>query len=84
MAWFNLPAIFITAVITVILVIGIKESAGFNAAMVILNIGVIVAVVGIGAAVRRPDELAPLPAREEGTGGRGRGGGPDFLRLHRI
>jgi APA family basic amino acid/polyamine antiporter len=48
--WFDFPAVFITAVITVILVIGIKESAGFNAAMVLLNIGVILAVVGIGAA----------------------------------
>ena len=38
-AWINLPAVFITAAVTVILVIGIRESAGFNAAMVLLNIG---------------------------------------------
>src|SRR5690349_7558755 len=47
-AWINVPAIFITAVVTAILVVGIRESAGFNAAMVLLNIGVILTVVGIG------------------------------------
>src|SRR5947208_2433452 len=47
-AWFNLPAVFITIVITAILVFGVKESAGFNASMVMLNIGVILAIVGIG------------------------------------
>src|SRR5215468_7443695 len=35
-AWFDLPAILITAVITMVLVKGIRESAGFNAAMVIV------------------------------------------------
>ena len=54
MAWFNFPAIFITAIITVVLVIGIRESAGFNAAMVFLNIAVILAVVGIGVAYIDP------------------------------
>src|SRR5215470_19878040 len=48
-AWINAPAIFITAVVTIILVIGIRESAGFNAAMVLLNIGVILTLIGIGA-----------------------------------
>src|SRR4051794_17554930 len=33
-AWFNLPAVVITALVTAILVVGIRESAGFNAAMV--------------------------------------------------
>ena len=34
LAWFNLPAVLVTLVITVVLVIGIRESAGVNAAMV--------------------------------------------------
>jgi basic amino acid/polyamine antiporter, APA family len=49
-AWLNLPAVLITALVTVVLVIGIRESAGFNAAMVLLNIAVIFTLVGLGAA----------------------------------
>ncbi len=48
-AWFNLPAVLITVLVTIILVVGVRESAGFNAAMVILNIGVILTIVGVGA-----------------------------------
>jgi len=58
--WFNLPAVLVTAVITVILVIGIKESAGFNATMVLLNIAVILAVVGIGSAHVDPRNWHPF------------------------
>ena len=58
--WLNLPAVLITAVITVILVIGIKESAGFNAAMVVLNVAVILAVVGIGVAHVDPRNWHPF------------------------
>jgi len=36
--WIDLPAIVIAAIITVILVIGIKESAGFNAFMVVVKL----------------------------------------------
>ena len=83
-AWLNLPAILITAVITFVLVIGIKESAGFNAAMVFLNIAVILAVVGIGIVVHRSQELAPIPAREKRMAGSCRRSGPDFFRIHRV
>ncbi|HEU4763893.1 MAG TPA: amino acid permease, partial [Gemmatimonadales bacterium] len=38
---FNLPAFLIVALITVVLVIGIKESADSNTAMVVLKIGII-------------------------------------------
>jgi amino acid transporter len=46
----NVVALAITAVITVILVIGIRESAGFNAGMVLVKIGAVlfVIVAGIG------------------------------------
>src|SRR5713226_5882336 len=36
--WFDFPAIVIALAVTVILVIGIKESAGFNAGMVIFKL----------------------------------------------
>jgi APA family basic amino acid/polyamine antiporter len=38
----NLPAMFIVAAITLLLVIGIKESANFNNIMVIIKVGVII------------------------------------------
>ena len=44
----NLPAMFIIAAITVLLVIGIKESASFNNIMVIIKVFVILLFIGIG------------------------------------
>jgi APA family basic amino acid/polyamine antiporter len=49
-AWFNLPAAVVVLLVTVILVIGIRESAGFNAAMVILKLAVVLFVVAAGIA----------------------------------
>ncbi len=78
-AWCNLPAIFVTAAITVVLVIGIKESAGFNAAMVMLNIAVILAVVGIGAAYLDPKNWQPFFHEEKGLTGVTEGAGRIFF-----
>jgi APA family basic amino acid/polyamine antiporter len=69
MAWFNLPAILITAAVTVVLVIGVKESAGLNAAMVLLNIGVILTIVGIGASYVEPKNWHPFLHEQKGTRG---------------
>lgn len=44
----NIPAMFIIAVITVLLIVGIKESARFNNVMVITKVGVIILFVVIG------------------------------------
>jgi len=48
-AWIDLPAMLITAVITTILVIGIKESAKFNNIMVIIKLIVVLFVIAVGA-----------------------------------
>jgi len=40
-AWFNLPAVLIVAVVTTLLVVGIRESAGFNNAIVAIKLAVI-------------------------------------------
>ena len=45
---FNLPAFVIALVITAILVIGIKESARFNATIVTIKVGVVLFVIGLG------------------------------------
>jgi APA family basic amino acid/polyamine antiporter len=45
----DLPAILITIIITVILVKGIKESAGFNAGIVLLKLAIVFLVIILGA-----------------------------------
>ncbi|HSB08480.1 MAG TPA: amino acid permease [Blastocatellia bacterium] len=42
------PAMVVTAIVTIILVIGIKESASFNAAMVMLKVAIVFLVIGVG------------------------------------
>ena len=49
---FNLPAFLIALVITAVLVIGIKESANFNATIVIVKVGVVLFVILLGHALR--------------------------------
>lgn len=44
----NLPAMFIVAFITILLLIGIRESARFNNVMVIIKVFVIILFIGIG------------------------------------
>ncbi|MBL7969229.1 MAG: amino acid permease [Prolixibacteraceae bacterium] len=44
----NLPAMFIVAFITILLLIGIRESARFNNIMVIIKVFVIILFIGIG------------------------------------
>jgi APA family basic amino acid/polyamine antiporter len=45
---FNFPAFVIALVITAILVIGIKESARFNATIVVIKVAVVLFVIGLG------------------------------------
>ena len=79
LAWFNLPAILITAAITVVLVIGIRESAGFNGAMVILNVGVVLTLLGAGAAYVDPENWKPFLHEETGWRGVGYGAARIFI-----
>ena len=46
---FNLPAFLIALLITAILVIGIKESANFNAGIVVLKVAIVLFVLGLGS-----------------------------------
>jgi basic amino acid/polyamine antiporter, APA family len=45
----DLPALVVTALVTVILVVGIKESARFNAAMVVVKIIIVLFVIAVGS-----------------------------------
>ncbi len=45
---FNLPAVLITIFVTILLVIGIKESANVNSVIVILKVLVVIAIIAAG------------------------------------
>jgi len=46
----NLPAIFVICVISIILIVGIQESARFNGWIVALKVAIVVLVIGLGFA----------------------------------
>jgi APA family basic amino acid/polyamine antiporter len=46
--WFDLPAVVIAALVTIVLVKGIKESATLNAGIVILKLAIVFFVIGVG------------------------------------
>jgi basic amino acid/polyamine antiporter, APA family len=56
----DLPALGIAAIMTVILVIGIRESASFNAAMVAVKLAVVFLVIGVGAFYVDPRNWTPF------------------------
>lgn len=47
-AYFDLPAVLITFVLTIVLIKGIQESATFNAVMVAVKLVIVLMVIGIG------------------------------------
>jgi APA family basic amino acid/polyamine antiporter len=57
---FNLPAILIVTLVTWVLVRGIRESAGFNSAMVILKLAIIAFFIGVGALYVKPENWHPF------------------------
>ncbi len=59
-ALFNLPAVVIVAIITMILVKGISESANFNALMVFIKVGTVVFVILVGAFYINPENWTPF------------------------
>jgi len=72
---FNLPALLIALVITAILTVGIKESARFNATIVVIKVAVVLFVIGLGAMYVSPsnwggswDTFAPFGMSGIGAG----------------
>lgn len=57
---FNLPAVAIVAFLTVLLVIGIKESTIFNNLMVAIKIGILLLFIAIGAFYVKPENWTPF------------------------
>lgn len=68
---FNLLAFLIVAVLTIVLVWGIKESAGFNAGMVVIKILVLLFFIGIALYFVPPSGMAKnwQPFQPNGWGG---------------
>ncbi len=52
---FNLPAFLVVMAITVVLVIGVRESANTNNAMVVLKIGLILFFIAVGVFLIKPE-----------------------------
>ncbi len=59
-AWFNLPAMFVVALMSYVLVIGIKESATVNNFIVITKVSVILLVIIFGLQHVNPDNWKPF------------------------
>jgi len=74
----NVPAMFVIAVITMLLVVGIKESANFNNLMVIIKVSVIILFIGLGFAFVKSSNLHPFIP--EGTGEWGHFGWGGIMR----
>jgi basic amino acid/polyamine antiporter, APA family len=59
-SYFDLPAILITFILTVVLVKGIRESATFNAIMVGVKLVIVLMVIGIGVFLINPANWHPF------------------------
>src|SRR5262249_31026685 len=62
--WFNLPAALITIGCTIILVIGIRESATMNAILVGIKVGVVLFVIAVGLMFINPANWTSIPVTE--------------------
>jgi APA family basic amino acid/polyamine antiporter len=65
----NLPAMFIVALLTLLLVVGIRESANFNNLMVIIKVSVIVLFISIGFAFIQAGNWHPFIPKNTGEWG---------------
>jgi APA family basic amino acid/polyamine antiporter len=65
----NFPAVFIVLMITVLLVIGIKESVKFNNIIVIAKLAVILLFIGFGISYIEPANWSPYIPENTGTFG---------------
>jgi APA family basic amino acid/polyamine antiporter len=66
-AWFNLPAVLILALVTTVLVIGIRESAASNTVLVLVKLGVVLFVIVMGARYVKQENWTGIPEAERKT-----------------
>ena len=65
----NFPAVFIVAIITTLLVIGIKESANFNNIIVITKVCVVLLFIAFGIKYIHPENWVPFIPPNDGAFG---------------
>ncbi len=65
----NIPAMFIIAVLSIVLIIGIKESANFNNIMVVVKVLVIIIFIVIGFAFVKTANWIPFVPKNTGEWG---------------
>ncbi len=66
----NLPAMFLVAILTTLLVIGIQESAKLNNIIVFVKVAIVFLVIGFGFMYVQPSNWEPFIPPNEGTFGR--------------
>ncbi len=59
-ALFNLPAVIIVALVTALLVVGIKESANVNNVIVFIKVAVVIIFIALAAQAINPDNWHPF------------------------
>jgi len=65
----NLPAVFIICIISVLLMIGISESARVNAVIVVIKVAIVIIVICIGYQYVNPANYTPFVPPNTGTFG---------------
>jgi len=68
-AVFNLPAVIIVSIVTLLLVVGIKESAGFNNFIVLIKVSVVILFIVAAARAINPANWHPFIPENNGTWG---------------
>ena len=65
----NLPAVFIICVISMLLMIGIRESASVNAVVVVIKVAVVLVFIGVGIWFVKGSNYVPFIPENTGTFG---------------
>mgnify|MGYP006267515761 CR=1 FL=1 len=68
-ALFNLPAMLVSAAATVLLLVGIQESARVNAFIVVIKVSVVLLIIGLGGMFISSDHWHPFIPANTGTFG---------------
>ena len=68
-AVFNLPAVLITVAVTLLLMVGVSESATVNSIIVVIKVGIVLVVIGAGALFIDTANWHPFIPENTGTFG---------------
>jgi APA family basic amino acid/polyamine antiporter len=66
-ALFNLPAVVIIAIVTTLLVVGIRESANVNNIIVVIKVAVVILFIALAAQAINPDNWTPFIPENTGV-----------------